>query len=132
MKKSIATFILCAGCLTSMFAMSGPTITAQETTKASASQKKVDKPKSRNRLPNYYGKLGLSTEQRTKIYGVQADAREKIEALQNQMATLKEKATTDIHDVLTQEQQRTLAMLLDEASKKRAERLKKKKVSSGS
>ena len=129
MYKRVSMLVLCAGCLTSMFALSGPAIVAQEESKTATAQKKVEKPKTRNRLPNYYGKLGLSTEQRTKIYGVQAAAREKIEAFQQQITTLKETATKDIHDVLTQEQQAKLAMLLDEAAKKRAERLKKKNSS---
>ena len=45
----------------------------------------------RGRLPNYYGKLDLSGEQRDKIYGVQANYNGQIEALERQIAELKAK-----------------------------------------
>ena len=85
------------------------------------------KKKSKRRLPNYYAQVGLSGEQREKIYGLQMKYRTQLEELEKQIAVLKTKRDTEIHAVLTDSQKRRLAELLDAAKKKRESRKKKPK-----
>ena len=90
-----------------------------------AAEKKVRK-KPRGRLPNFYGQAGISTDQRSKIYSIQADYKEKIDALKKQIADLEEKQNKDFEAVLTPEQLKTVKDL-EAAAKKRAEERRKKK-----
>jgi len=90
-----------------------------------AVQKKRKKP--RGRLPNYYGKVGVSEEQREKIYAIQAMYRPKIEALEKQIAELKAKEDAEVEAVLTPEQKKKVEESRAAAAKKRAERRKKRK-----
>lgn len=48
-----------------------------------AAKKKTDPSR---RVPAYFGQIGLTTEQRASIYGIQAKHLEKIHALQKQLA----------------------------------------------
>lgn len=90
-------------------------------------QKEKKKPKKpRGRLPNNYGKIGITSAQRTKIYGIQADYNGKIEALEKQIAELKEKRDGEIEAVLTPDQKKKLQELQG-ATKKKREASKKKK-----
>lgn len=90
--------------------MSVNTITGQETaesTKKAASTSATKKP--RGRLPAYYGQVGLSGEQRDRIYGIQATYRTQIDELQKQIDSLKEKEVSEIVAVLTPEQKKKAA-----------------------
>lgn len=82
--------------------------------------------KFRGRLPAYWGRIGLSTEQRKKIYGVQLSYRPKIQMLQKQLEELRDKQAKEMEAVLKPEQKKKLADLLEAARKKRAARTKKR------
>ncbi|HBN75975.1 MAG TPA: hypothetical protein DD473_09175 [Planctomycetaceae bacterium] len=75
--------------------------------------------RSKNRLPNYYGQIGLSDEQRTKIYGIQAEFRTKSEELIRQLEDMRTEETLEIQSVLTPEQRTELNDLVTAARKKR-------------
>jgi Spy/CpxP family protein refolding chaperone len=87
----------------------------------------VKKPrKFRGRLPNYWGRIGLSESQRKKIYGVQLSYRERILMLEKQLLELREKQDAEMEAVLTSAQKKKLDELLENARKKRAARSKKR------
>jgi len=94
------------------------TISAQEKPAAAATETK----KAGGRLPPYYGQVGLSTEQREKIYGVQATYASQIEALQKQIASLEEKRDGEINAVLTADQKKQLDSLRAAAKEKTSRR----------
>jgi hypothetical protein len=77
-------------------------------------QEKKDPPKIRGQLPRGYGKLGLSDEQRQKIYKIQADYDDKIDALEIQLQTLKAQRQKAIDTVLTAEQRKTLRKMIED------------------
>lgn len=91
-------------------------ISAQE--KPAAAETK----KAGGRLPPYYGQIGLSTEQREKIYGVQSTYASQIEALQKQIASLEEKRDGEINAVLTADQKKQLDSLRAAAKEKTSRR----------
>jgi Spy/CpxP family protein refolding chaperone len=66
--------------------------------------KKDPPPKLKGTLPQGWGKLGLTADQKQKIYKVHADHRAKIEALQKELETLKMKQRVEMEKVLTKEQ----------------------------
>lgn len=70
-----------------------------------------DAPKSRGQLPQNWSKLGLSEEQKTKIYAIQANYKAKVEKLQKEIADLKEKETKERVAVLTEQQKTRLREL---------------------
>lgn len=76
----------------------------------------------RGRLPDHYGKLGISQEQRTQIYEIQADYRAKMTALQEQIAKLEMQEVQDVEEVLTDEQLEELREHQREAAARRAAR----------
>ena len=88
--------------------------------------KKKKRKKARGRLPFYYGRVGISSEQRKTIYSIQALYRDKLEELQKQLLDMRAKRDKEIHDVLDEEQKAKLKKLQDEARKKRESRKKKK------
>jgi Spy/CpxP family protein refolding chaperone len=79
-----------------------------------------------NRLPNNYGKLGLSTTQREKIYAVQSTYRAKINALQQELEDLRSQESLEIQAVLTAEQQVELQRLLEESRLRRTQKTAEK------
>jgi Spy/CpxP family protein refolding chaperone len=60
------------------------------------------------RVPRYFGKVGLTTEQRETIYKVIAEHQTKIEALEAQIAEAKAKMMKECEDVLTETQKQLL------------------------
>lgn len=76
----------------------------------------------KGRLPNHYGKLRISTQQRMQIYKIQADARAEIAKLEMQIAALRQQESKDVEAVLTDEQRTQLAAFLKEARERRAQR----------
>jgi Spy/CpxP family protein refolding chaperone len=73
----------------------------------------------RGRLPNHFGKLGISDEQRTRIYAIQADYDGRVDALLAQIEELVADRDTDIDAVLTDGQRARLRELRAEARSKR-------------
>ncbi len=112
MKSSLST----AGLRCSLFVvlMAGSLLVAQDKKPdAKAPSKKVV-----NRLPNNFGKLGLTDEQKAKILEIQAANDPKIAELNAQLKALKDKETADVEAVLTADQQKQLADIKAAAKKK--------------
>jgi hypothetical protein len=63
-------------------------------------------------LPANWGKLGLSDEQKQKVYKAQADHKTKIAALEKQIKELKEEEKTAMEAVLTPAQKARLKEIL--------------------
>lgn len=107
-----------------------PIVVAQETGKSAAKGEKAiegksaKKASSGDRLPPNYAKIGLSEEQRKKIYEVQRKYDSQIDALEKQIADLKAKQTSEVEGVLTPEQQKALQAANEESKKKAAEKKK--------
>ncbi|GDY09923.1 hypothetical protein LBMAG52_34090 [Planctomycetia bacterium] len=112
-----------------------PSVVAQESGKAA----KVEKgegakkaAKSGDRLPANYTKIGISEEQRKKIYEIQNSYDVQIAALQRQLADLRAKETAEVEAVLTPEQKKALQAANDESKKKAAEKKKASEKEKGS
>jgi hypothetical protein len=80
------------------------------------------------RLPAYYSKLGLSAKQKKDIYLIQAKYASKIEALQEQIATLKAKQKTDLENVLTAGQKALLREMRGSSKEKDVQDVKEKEI----
>jgi Spy/CpxP family protein refolding chaperone len=65
-------------------------------------------------LPPNWGKLGLTDEQKQKVYKIEADYKGKIADLQKQIDELKGKEKEDMLKVLTDEQKKRLKDILAE------------------
>jgi len=63
-----------------------------------------EKTKGKGQLPPNWSKLGLSDEQKSKIYSIRADYKGKIEALEAQVKQLKEQEGSELAKILTQPQ----------------------------
>ncbi len=85
--------------------------------KEAAAEKKEDK-KPVNRLPANYGKLGLTDAQRDKVYAINDKYEPQLDALEEQLKTLRAKRTTEIEAVLTPEQKKALKDITDDAKDK--------------
>lgn len=77
--------------------------------------------KVQNRVPDNFGKLNLSDEQKTKIYAVQAAHQAKIDELNAQLKALKEKIQAEVDAILTPDQLKQLNEIRAEAKKKQAD-----------
>lgn len=77
--------------------------------------------KVQNRLPDNYGKLNLSDEQKAKIYAVQAANQPKIAELNAQLKALKDQIQAEVDAVLTPDQLKLLGDIRAEAKKKQAD-----------
>lgn len=77
--------------------------------------KKEDTPaKAKGMLPTYWGQLGLSEEQKQKVYKVQNKYGEEIEKLETKIKELKEKRDKDRYDLLSAEQKKRLEAIIKE------------------
>jgi hypothetical protein len=70
--------------------------------------KKEPAPKMRGQLPPNWAKLGLSDEQKQKVYEAQNKYRAKIDALKKQIAELQDQEKKDMEAVLTSAQKARL------------------------
>jgi Spy/CpxP family protein refolding chaperone len=68
------------------------------------------------RVPNYFGQIGLTPEQREQIYAIKAKHLDKIEALKQQIAQIERDMMTECEGVLT-DVQKDLLMQRREAAK---------------
>jgi len=81
-------------------------------------EKRIRK-KPRGRVPNHYGKLGLSPKQKETIYGIQSKYRDQIEALEKQLAELEQQEDEEVEAVLTDDQKTRLQEILAEVEARR-------------
>ncbi|WP_417851248.1 hypothetical protein [Thalassoglobus sp.] len=69
-------------------------VSAQESAPAAKSN-------TQNRLPFYFGKLGVTNSQRQQLYSVQGAYESKLEALRNEMKALLKKRDAEMEQLLT-------------------------------
>jgi hypothetical protein len=75
--------------------------------------KKDDQPtKAKGQLPTYWGQLGLSEEQKQKVYKVQNKYGEEIEKLEAKIKELKDKRDKDRFDILSNDQKKRLEEII--------------------
>src|SRR5438067_1039804 len=82
-----------------------PWVDGQDATKKDS---KDPAPKMRGTLPQNWGKLGLSDEQKQKIYEAQNKYRAKIDALKKQITEMQDQEKKDMEGVLTDAQKARL------------------------
>ena len=71
---------------------------------------------SARRVPDYFGQIGLTTEQRASIYSIQGKRSEKIDELEKQIATQKAEMLVECEGTLTEIQKKLLDNLRRAAS----------------
>ncbi len=71
-----------------------------------------DDKKVKGQLPQNWGKLGLTDEQKQKIYKVQTEYRDKIFDLEKQIKELRERERGEMEKVLSDEQKKRLREIL--------------------
>jgi hypothetical protein len=87
--------------------------------------------KSRGRLPMYYSRV-VNSEQREKIYEIQATFDKQISELMAEIKSLQQQRDDEVQRVLTPDQQEEVAQMVAEAQKQRkALKDAKEKVESG-
>src|SRR5207249_9325949 len=64
--------------------------------------------KNRKTLPTYWSKLGLSNEQKQRVFAIQAEYGAKIDALQQQVKSLQKDERDELERILTPEQKKQL------------------------
>lgn len=74
----------------------------------------------KGRLPNHFGKLDLTDDQRQSIYKIQDKYDSEIDQLEAKLQELKNLRQKEIEGVLTKEQQSRLKLLKNEGTKKPA------------
>lgn len=80
----------------------------------------AEEEKASGRLPNNYGKLGLSDKQKKSIYETQGKYATEISVLVRKVEELRNKRDAEVEAVLTAEQKTKLKELLAESAKKSA------------
>ena len=75
---------------------------------------KKDQPKAKGTLPANWSKLGLSDEQKQKVYSVRAEYRTKIDELKSQIRDLEKKEKSDLEKLLTDAQKARLREIVAE------------------
>ena len=103
--------------LVALAVVSVPQLFSQEKAKPADPAKAEAKGPAR-RLPNNFGKLGLSDEQKEKVYAVQAKYAEEIAKLQKQLADARAKVKVESEALLTAEQKAKLAEMVAATAKK--------------
>jgi Spy/CpxP family protein refolding chaperone len=91
-----------------LFLVGGPWVAGQDSKK----ETKDPAPKARGTLPQNWGKLGLTDEQKSKIYEAQGKYRAKIDALKKQMAELTDQEKKEMEAVLTDAQKARLREII--------------------
>ena len=127
MRKILLSLFACGLIASGILGVYGrPVAVAQEAGKAekSADAKSSKKASSGDRLPANYAKIGLSEDQKKKIYDVQNKFEAQIDTLEKQIADLKAKQKAEVESVLTPEQHKALQTAIEDSKKKSAEKKK--------
>lgn len=121
MKTTAALFaLLClmaSGDATTPLTLVAQETDSQETTDETAPPKTRRKP--RGRVPNHYGKIGLTDAQKEEIYAIQAKYRGQVEKLQEQINELQQEEASEIYLVLTDNQKDALKKILADVAERR-------------
>ena len=104
---AVATTLTVLG-LVASFERSGAQEPAGAKPAEPAAKKKHD---AARRVPPYFGQIGLTAEQRASIYGIQTKRYEKIDALEQQIATEKAEMLAQCEGALTETQKKLLENL---------------------
>jgi Spy/CpxP family protein refolding chaperone len=72
------------------------------------SQEKKEVPKTKGILPAYYGKIGLTDEQKSAIYKIQAKYRDEVKKLEDKIADVRAEERREMDKLLTAEQRQKL------------------------
>jgi hypothetical protein len=75
-------------------------------------QGQAEKPRAKGQLPPNWSKLGLSDEQRQKVYSIQSEYRSKVDALEAQIKALRKQELSEVSKVLTSGQKTRLREIL--------------------
>lgn len=129
MSKRILSVVACALFAVGVVSVATrPAVVAQESGKTAKAERKAEgakkAAKSGDRLPPNYAKIGVSDEQRKKIYEIQNKYGEQIAALQKQLAEIRAKEQAEVVAVLTPDQKKALESANEESKKKSAEKKK--------
>ena len=73
-------------------------------------------PKAKGQLPMYWGQLGLSAEQKDKVYKLQAKYNADIDKLEEEIKTLKAKLAKERLDLLSADQKKNLEEIIKKKS----------------
>jgi Spy/CpxP family protein refolding chaperone len=99
--------------------------------KPTPAAKPGDDAKPRGRLPANFGKLDLTSEQRTRIYEIQGQYDQQIDALVAQLEEARDRRDTEVEAVLTADQKDQLTKLRAESRQKKADRKSKTATKAG-
>jgi Spy/CpxP family protein refolding chaperone len=113
-------------CLLSYVAVAQESKEDAKPARSAGKEKKKGKAAAGGRLPNGWTQLGLSEEQKKKIYAAQQQVRPKIEQLQKQIDDLEADLRVQLRAVLTDEQLKKLEVVEASAKKKASERRREK------
>lgn len=95
----------------------GQVLIAQSEKAADGTAQAEQKTERRGPLPFYFGKLGLSDEQKEKMYGIQDEYEVKLEALRQQIIQLEGERDQKLEAMLTPGQKLRLKELREEAAR---------------
>ena len=127
---AMTVFLFCLA-FDSPLTMQGPTSVyadekvAAESTKLSENtdeKSKYEMPSYPNRLPPNYGKLGLSDEQKDKVYSIQSRYYKQIQELEKQLAEIREQEAEEISKILTPGQRLRLQEIFEAKAREDAEK----------
>lgn len=128
MQKRLVNFVACALVSVGIASVAERhVLVAQESGKAAKAEKAEGAKKTakaEGRLPANYAKIGVSDDQRKKIYEIQGKYDKDVAALQKQIADLKAKEQAEVEAVLTADQKKALQTANEESKKKAAEKKK--------
>ena len=104
----------------------GSQLTGQESSEAQSPSEteaaESDSAERRSPLPTYYGMIGVSDEQREKLYEIQDRYEVKLEALREQLKALVRERDAELEKELTPGQRLRIAELREEARKRAEQR----------
>lgn len=125
----LAGCVIVLGSMTAWTQESGSKPTTSKPTAAKPAA--AEEEKVTGRLPNNYGKLGLSDKQKKAIYESQAKYATEINELIRKVEELRGKRDAEVEGVLTAEQKVKLKELLTESAKKSAAKKSGKEPADG-
>ena len=138
MRRLFLSLFACGLIGTGIVGVNGrPVAVAQDARKVAAKDEKsadgksAKKVSSGDRLPANYAKIGLSDDQKKKIYDVQNNFEAQIDTLEKQIADLKAKQKAEVEGVLTPEQHKALQASIEDSKKKAAEKKKATEAKAG-
>lgn len=104
-----------------------PASTPTDSSTAAKPTGKTAPPDVTHRVPSGYSKLGLTDQQKEKLYKIQAEYSSKIQSLEKQVDDVRDKREKEFESVLTAPQKRLLA----EAEQKKKATAQAKKAAAG-